>query len=252
MTSLVDCPGSSRGEWRFRIFDVPVRVHPYFWLTTIFMGASPDVGAMLIWIGVCFVSILVHELGHVVAFRFFGVRADAVLYGFGGLAIPERDVRGTFARVFVSAAGPVAGFLIAALALGCAISAGAKLLPGLQSVVIPSLTAWIPGAINPYWNILLIDLLHVNIYWGLVNLLPIYPLDGGHVARALYEKRDGISGIRRSLLVSAVAAAVMAGLALITRSIYLVAFFGFLSAGSFQMLEGYKPFFRPRPYDSRR
>jgi stage IV sporulation protein FB len=216
------------------------------------MGASPDVGAMLIWIGVCFASILVHELGHVVAFRFFGVRAEAVLYGFGGLAVPERDVRGTFARVFVSAAGPVAGFLLAALALGCAICAGAKLLPGLQSVVIPSLSAWIPRAITPYWNVLLNDLLHVNIYWGLVNLLPIYPLDGGHVARALCEKRDGISGIRRSLLVSAITAAVMAVLALITRSMYLVVFFGFLAAGSAQMLEGYKSFFRPRPYDSRR
>ncbi len=252
MTSLVDCPGSSRGEWRFHFFDVPVRVHPAFWLTTIFMGINPDVGAMLIWIAVCFVSILVHELGHVAGFRFFGIRSDVVMYGFGGLAIGDREVRGTFARVVVYGAGPVAGFLLAALTIACAIAAGGTLHPGFQSVVIPSLTGWIPRNINPYWNVLLIDLLHVNVYWGLVNLLPIHPLDGGHVSRALFEKRLGIRGIRRSLLVSAITAAVMAVLSLITGSMYLVAFFGVLAAGSAQMLEGYKASFRPRPYDPSR
>lgn len=250
MTSLVDSPGASRGEWRFRMFDVPVRVHPYFWLTTIFMGATEDVGAMLIWIGVCFVSILLHELGHVAAFRFFGIRADVLLYGFGGLATGEREARGTFARVLISVAGPLAGFLLAILAAGCALAAGAKFHFGFLTVVIPSLTAWIPRAGGRYWSILLMDLLHVNIYWGLINLLPIYPLDGGQAARAIYEKHDPVRGRRRSLLVSAITGAAMAALALFTRSIYLVAFFGFLAAGSAQMLEEFGSFFRPRPYDS--
>jgi len=252
MTSLVDCPDSTRGEWRFRIFDIPVRVHPYFWLTTIFMGASEDVGRMLIWVGVCFVSILLHELGHVAAFRFFGIRADVVMYGFGGLAIGEREARGTFARVLISIAGPIAGFVLAILAAGCALGAGAKFHFGFLTVVIPTLTAWIPRAASPYWNVLLMDLLHVNIYWGLINLLPIYPLDGGQASRALHEKRDGIRGKRRSLLVSAITAAAMAALALFTRSMYLVAFFGFLAAGSAQMLEEFRSFFRPRPYDPSR
>src|SRR5262249_30155767 len=70
------------------------------------LGGSEDVGATLIWVAVCFVSILLHEFGHVAAFRFFGVKSDVLLYAYGGLASPSRDVRGTFARVFVSVAGP--------------------------------------------------------------------------------------------------------------------------------------------------
>jgi Zn-dependent protease len=251
MTSFLECPGSSRGEWRFHIFDVPVRVHPWFWLTVLFMGASEDVGSTLIWAAVCFISILVHELGHVAAFRFFGVRSDAVLYGFGGLAIPESDVRGTFARIAVSAAGPVAGFCLAAVAVACALASGAQLHPGFSTIVIPSLTAWVPRG-GLYGNILMSDLLYVNICWGLMNLLPVYPLDGGQVARAFLEHRDPVRGKRRSLVISASVAAGVAVLGLATRSMYLVALFGALAAGSAQLLEADRPFFRPRPYDSSR
>jgi stage IV sporulation protein FB len=81
---IFEVPEPTRGEIHFRLFDIPVRVHPYFWLMTLFMGLSPDVGTLLIWMGVVFVSILWHELGHVFAYRFFGIRGDVVLYGFGG------------------------------------------------------------------------------------------------------------------------------------------------------------------------
>ena len=77
--TLVDCPESSRGEWRFRLFDIPVRVHSWFWFTTIFMSATRDAGGVLIWVAVCFVSILLHELGHVLAFRVFSEEAEALL-----------------------------------------------------------------------------------------------------------------------------------------------------------------------------
>ena len=75
---IFEVPEPTRGEIHFRLFDIPVRVHPYFWLTTLFMGLSPDVGTLLIWVGVVFVSILWHELGHVFAYRFFGIRGDVV------------------------------------------------------------------------------------------------------------------------------------------------------------------------------
>jgi stage IV sporulation protein FB len=110
--------------------------------------------------------------------------------------------------------------------------------------VIPSLAAYLPHA-NAYWNVLMNDLLYVNIYWGLMNVLPIYPLDGGHVSRALFETRDPVRGKRRSLFLSAIVAATIAVLGLVTRSTYIVWMFGFLAAGSAQMLEADRPFFRP-------
>jgi hypothetical protein len=144
MTSFVDCPDSSRGEWRFRIFGIPVRVHPWFWLTTLIMGANQETGAAMIWIAVCFVSILLHELGHVWAYHAFGERGSVVLYGFGGMAIPERDVdRSTRAQVLISLAGPAAGFCLAGLVGIAAVLAGAKVFFGFRMYVVPSVGAYL-------------------------------------------------------------------------------------------------------------
>src|SRR5688500_3784168 len=84
-------PPRSNGDLHFRVFGFPVRVHPYFWLVTAIMGlGSGDEGTapmeLLTWVGVVFVSILVHELGHAFLQRRFGGRPWITLYGLGGLA----------------------------------------------------------------------------------------------------------------------------------------------------------------------
>ena len=49
-------------------------------------------------------------------------------------------------------------------------------------------------------------MLYVNIFWGLVNLLPVYPLDGGQIARELLELASPADGVRQSLWLSVIAA----------------------------------------------
>jgi stage IV sporulation protein FB len=235
MFSLLDS-GPSRGELRFRLFGVQVRIQPWFWFTTLIMGASRDTGSILVWIGVVFVSILLHELGHVVAFRLFGVRASVVLYGMGGLAVPETELRGALGRIVVPAAGPIAGFVFAAGILAAVALAG--------GVIAFPAAAWLPQAYSPYWNIALNDLLFVNIFWGALNLLPIYPLDGGQLARAIFDKHDPVRGKRRSLVLSAVIGGVMAVLAFLSGSMYLVGLFGILAATSLTSLDEYHSIFR--------
>ncbi len=255
VTTILDCPGSTRGEIKFRFFGIPVRVQPWFWMTTIFMCANRETGAALIWVAVCFVSILLHEVGHVIAFQAFGEQAEVVLYSWGGLAVPKRGIRmGTFAETVISLAGPVAGFCFAVLVTAVALVAGAKFHLVFHTLVFPSLTASFHTT-NPsdylrtyYWNVLLNDLLFVNIYWGLINLLPVYPLDGGRASRALFEHHNPARGKRRALVVSVIAAVVVAVLGLITQSMYLVVLFGVLAAGSAQMLEADRPIFRPSQY----
>ena len=94
---------------------------------------------MLIFAIVVFVSILVHELGHALAFRRYGTASRIVLYHFGGLAIPEEspwgesqwrlsDDRPERNEIVISLAGPVAGFLLAAVVIGAVRLAGHKLL----------------------------------------------------------------------------------------------------------------------------
>jgi stage IV sporulation protein FB len=228
MFSLLD-PGPSRGEVRFHLFGIPVRVHPWFWFTTLIMGASRDPGTLMVWVAVVFVSILVHEMGHVIAFRCFGVRAHVLLYGFGGLASPEGYLNGWFARVAVPAAGPVAGFLLAAATMACSAMLGPDN----------------PLVFNRYWNTMMADLWFVNVFWGLVNLLPVYPLDGGQVARAIFEKHDPVRGKRRSLVLSAVAGAIVAAVAFHWNSMYMVGLFGILAATSMTSLDDYRAMYRP-------
>jgi membrane-associated protease RseP (regulator of RpoE activity) len=85
----------------------------------------------------------------------------------------------------------------------------------------------------------------VNLYWGLVNLMPVYPLDGGQATRALLTIHDPFRGVRRALIVSIVAGVVMALYGLLTQSIYFTALFGLLAAGSAQLLEGERRTNRP-------
>jgi stage IV sporulation protein FB len=255
MTGLLDCPQDERGTLRFRLFGIPVRVLPWFWLTTLFTGASQDTTLVLMWIAVVFVSIVIHELGHVLAFRAFGVEGEIVLYNWGGLAVPVRGrLYNTFQQVVVSAAGPVAGFGLAACAVPVAAALGAHVLLTFHTLVIPSLTVHLPRASEDwnsyYWNVLLNDLLWVNLYWGLVNLLPVLPLDGGHISEALFQKREGYRGKRKALMLSGAVAATVAVLGLASHSLYLALVFGMLAAGSLQKLEALKPLYPRRSYES--
>ncbi len=227
------------------MFGIPVRILPWFWLTTAILSGTQDSGAVVVWVAVCFVSILAHELGHVVAFRSYGTPAEVILYNFGGLAVPRSRHRGgTLGEIVIAVAGPVAGFCLAALTVAGAIYAGGRITAGLSYNVIPTVSALIlPTDLNPsnytqyaYLNRVVDDLLYVNIYWGLVNLLPIYPLDGGRVSRALFAHRDPRGGNRHALYLSVAFAGAVAAFALTTGDYFLVLLFGLLAFSNVQSL----------------
>src|SRR5260370_41332090 len=131
MNVIVDCPQSNAGEWRFRLFSSDVRVKIWFWIAVVLTCGANDTGGVLIWVAVCLASILIHEFGHVLAFRYFRERADVVLYGWGGLTIPYHDVRGTGPRSVVALAGPAGGGWVTGGRLGGGgVSWGAGRLAG--------------------------------------------------------------------------------------------------------------------------
>jgi Zn-dependent protease len=86
-------------------------------------------------------------------------------------------------------------------------------------------------------------LLDVNIYWGLVNLLPVYPLDGGQISRQLFSMSRG-DGVQRSLWLSAVVGGVMAVLALVgmdlRNGLFVAVMFGYLAYVSYDTLQKYR------------
>src|SRR5262249_2171168 len=80
-------PERTQFDLSWRMFGVRVRVHPMFWLISCLMGANllnhpsgNGVGLLGIWVGCVFVSILVHEFGHVLMGRAFGADGQVVLY----------------------------------------------------------------------------------------------------------------------------------------------------------------------------
>lgn len=179
-----------------------------FWLMTALMawsGGEMPPQILIMWVGVVFVSVLVHELGHAFAARYFGGEASIVLYQFGGLAIHRPQPRHVWQRVAISFAGPLAGFLFALLIL---------LLLGATGHRIAFVLNWIPFTWTPIQdhNVALAVhfLMWVNIYWGLFNLLPIYPLDGGQIARNLFMRYDYRDGLLKSQWISVIVAAGLA------------------------------------------
>lgn len=161
-------------DLRFSVFGLPVRVHPAFWVVGAVMGYSPGwagelgvnvMAVCFLWCLVLFVSILIHELGHAWMAESFGWPTSIVLYHFGGLAA-YRAVRGySFKKqIAVAFAGPGAGFIFYGI-----IRAGRA---------IAQSKGWVPPPIPWY---VISGLERFNLYWGLINLLPVLPLDGGQI-----------------------------------------------------------------------
>ena len=92
--------------------------------------------------------------------------------------------------------------------------------------------------------ILLYYVFQVCVFWGLVNLLPIYPLDGGQIVRELLLKFNPQEGIRQSLILSIVAAGAVAAYAMSHQLWVTGIFFGYLAYSSFATLQAYRNYTR--------
>jgi Zn-dependent protease len=246
---LFQVPPPTRYDLRFSLLGFPIRVSPLFWLIAVLLGSSSgDPLQILIWVLVVFVSIVIHELGHALAFRRYGLASQIILHFSGGLTVPESTLWGSRwanvalgpnEQIFISVAGPAAGFLFAALIIVGVIVAGGSIITTRLFGFIP-----LPGmALLPFGGQILgafvTELLWVNIFWGLINLMPVYPLDGGNVSRYILLQVDPADGVRKSLWVSVATGVLIALVALfLLRSVYMALLFGFLAFQSYQSLQG--------------
>jgi stage IV sporulation protein FB len=241
-------PPPTRYDLRFSLFGIPIRVHPLFWLMGILLGASSgSLISLLLWILAVFVSILFHELGHAVAMRIFDRPSRIVLHLMGGLTIPEGTpwmgrwanvALGPTQEILISLAGPGAGFLLAALVILVVSVAGGLIYVTPLLGILP-----MPGAVLPnggrILNEFILYMMWINVFWGLVNLIPVLPLDGGNVAHQLFVQADPLDGARKSLWLSVIAGAIAAlGGFMLFRSFYILLLFGSLAFESYQRVQG--------------
>lgn len=201
-------PASSPYDLQFNFLGFATRVTWGFWVVAIVLGwgwctgldqmfamggiDSPGAPILLvIWSGAVFLSILIHELGHTLAMKYFGIRSRIVLYHFGGLAIPESFGAWDGARrgqvkprdsLIISAAGPVAQLILAAIvyAAGRVVGMNMELDYYFEyyfGMTTPEADAPSSAAAYAMFN----SLVTPSVMWALLNLLPILPLDGGNI-----------------------------------------------------------------------
>lgn len=176
------------GAPHFVLFGTPVRVEPTFLLVAAYLGfGQRDLGLVLAWVAVMFVGILLHELGHAMAYRFYGSGSAIVLWGFGGLTYGSAGLSPA-KHVLVSLAGPLSGLVILGLPAWWLADSGLVTDPTALDV--------------------LDMVVFVNVVWSVVNLLPMLPLDGGNITRDLITLVARRPGERPARIISIITAGV--------------------------------------------
>lgn len=151
---------------------IPIRLHWSFSLLILAMLAMG--GYQFGWPGVLAggiagvglsVSVVLHELGHALAARRFGIEtAHITLYPFGGIAAIERMPEEPDQEIVIALAGPAVNFVLAAVA------------------------GWIWLLTDQPASLIFVA---SNVLMGLFNLIPAFPMDGGRVLRAVLAKSMG-------------------------------------------------------------
>ena len=175
-------------RWSYRIVTIlgtEIRIHITFlflvaWYAIVAgqAGGREAAVATALFVLLVFLCILLHEFGHILAARRYGIRTPEVLLSpIGGLAKLERLPDEPRQELVVALAGPAVTLLIA-LGLGAWLK-----LTGRQQ----ELLLFTPGS-----GQLVSDLFRVNVFLLAFNLIPAFPMDGGRVLRAILAKRMGM------------------------------------------------------------
>ena len=193
---------------------------------------------ILLWIIALLVSILVHELGHALTSRkMTGVTPSIKLWGMGGLAYPNTQL--TRKQSFwVTWAGPLAGLgFFGLIVLTCCAIYGFAIGTDLTMILLfPSRETYtVLAKMNDPVLYMLKDLLRVNFWWSLMNLLPVFPLDGGQIYASIERspKKVWTVGMVTGALVA------VAALLFLDR-IFIAILFGYLAFQNYKRLEHLK------------
>lgn len=173
-----------------RLFGIPIRIS-YSWflalaLSTgllggrIFPDVLPDAPPAVHWSLALataltfFLSIVLHELGHALVARLFGIPVRSItLFLLGGVAQIGQEAKSPLAELLIAVIGPTVSLLIAGLCFALMLLVGgAHTAPGVMFATLFGL----------------------NLSVGIFNLAPGFPMDGGRVFRALLW---GVSGSHR-------------------------------------------------------
>lgn len=160
-----------------KVFGIQLAVHASFvlllaywgyqgWLEGGVLGMAWSVGLIVLF----FVCVILHELGHSLTARRYGINVPRImLLPIGGMAEFDRIPRKPAQELLITAAGPAVNFLLVGL-----------LLPVVWQDFFhsDSVAAYSPAGV-------IVQLVYANLIMGVFNLVPVFPMDGGRIFRAL-------------------------------------------------------------------
>jgi Zn-dependent protease len=160
-----------RLSWKLgRVAGIDLYLHPTFLLLLAFVGASQDGLVAATLMVAAFGCVLLHELGHALTARAYGIRtADITLYPIGGVARLDHLPRKPGPELLITLAGPAVNLAIAGV-----IWAGLAVLG----------PAWVVSGLDPLLPAFFSALMGINLLLAVFNLVPAFPMDGGRVLRA--------------------------------------------------------------------
>lgn len=195
---------------------IPIGIHPFFWVFAGILGwlVSGSFTGMLIWVGIIFFSVLFHEFGHALTSLCFKQEASIQLIALGGVTMFNGPKLKFWQQFLITLNGPLFGFLLF-------LGATALLQFNLHPLVFKILKATQVA----------------NLFWTIVNLLPVLPLDGGQLLRIVLEGCFGVKGFRAALLIGSILA-ISISLYFFLMQAYLLGAFFFLFA--FQSFDSWR------------
>jgi|SRR5687768_9113809 len=177
----------------------------------------------LLWIPILFLSVLVHELAHAAMIGIFGFgSSNIVLTGMGGVTINRRQAK-PWQDLLISLAGPVSSFGLWLLSAWIYYNVGYVRQDRMLLALLPQL-AW------------------ANRVWGIFNLIPVPPLDGGHAVRDFFR----MFLTERTAFLIAIWIAIVGGAAIavyllvIQRQIFVSIYIAFFVYMAFQQWQQFK------------
>jgi len=181
------------------LFGIGVYLHFTFLMLLAFIGwaefaSSGSLMSVLYTLGflvALFVCLVMHEYGHALTARRFGIKTqDITLLPIGGIARLERMPDKPWQEFLVAVAGPMVNVVIAAILITGLVTTNSW--ETISGSLLPLM-----GMSTNFW----LDLAKINIILILFNMLPAFPMDGGRVVRALlamslpYERATSIAAI---------------------------------------------------------
>ncbi|QDV37943.1 metalloprotease [Tautonia plasticadhaerens] len=241
-------PNPTPYDLRFPLLGVPIRIHPGFWILALWFGFDQrDPKWTLVVTLVLLLSILWHEMGHAMASKWQRLRPSVVLYWMGGLCYSERGRLPLGGRLAVILGGPGAGFVLALLtaAVGYA-AAGMTIADDLALFGLGSGDAG--AAWDKLGGVYLIgfysNMLYINVGWTIINLLPVWSLDGGQFLGELLTRRDRYRGMLRTHQVGMVTAGAVAALAAYSERYFPAVLFALFAFSNYQGYQALRAGFR--------